>query len=78
MKLSDTLNKYSGNEAYYNTELNTGWYHLSNAKLIIFPLASVLFSGQCTGTGGRIRDTISIGQGGIVLSGFCGYYVGSP
>lgn len=77
MKLTDILNKYSENEVYYNTGLNTGWYHLtSNAETHNFPTSICPFPGAATGTGGRIRDTISIGQGGIVLSGFCGYYVG--
>ncbi len=56
--------------------INTGWYHLtSNAETHNFPTSICPFPGAATGTGGRIRDT-SIGQGGIVLSGFCGYYVG--
>ena len=77
MKLADTLEKYSSNETYYTTRINTGWYHLtSNAETHNFPTSICPFPGAATGTGGRIRDTISIGQGGIVLSGFCGYYVG--
>ena len=77
LKLSDILEKYMKNEVYYTTRINTGWYHLtSNAETHNFPTSICPFPGAATGTGGRIRDTISIGQGGLVLSGFCGYYVG--
>ena len=41
-----------------------------------FPTSICPFPGAATGTGGRIRDTISVGKGGLMLSGFCGYYVG--
>lgn len=48
----------------------------SNAETHNFPTSICPFPGAATGTGGRIRDTISIGKGGKMLSGFCGYYVG--
>ena len=77
MKLSDKLEDYTANEVYFKTGLKTGWYHLtSNAETHNFPTSICPFPGAATGTGGRIRDTVSIGQGGEILSGFCGYYVG--
>ena len=77
MKLLDKLVDYSANEVYFKTDLKTGWYHLtSNAETHNFPTSICPFPGAATGTGGRIRDTVSIGQGGEILSGFCGYYVG--
>ena len=77
LKLLDKIINYSKNEVYFNTNLKSGWYHLtSNAETHNFPTSICPFPGAATGTGGRIRDTISIGQGGEILSGFCGYYVG--
>ena len=77
LKLLDEIKDYSANEVYFKTGLKTGWYHLtSNAETHNFPTSICPFPGAATGTGGRIRDTVSIGQGGEILSGFCGYYVG--
>lgn len=41
-----------------------------------FPTSISPFSGANTGVGGRIRDTIAIGKGGNIISGYCGYCVG--
>jgi phosphoribosylformylglycinamidine synthase len=41
-----------------------------------FPTAIAPFQGATTGTGGRIRDTQAIGQGGLFVAGTCGYCVG--
>ena len=77
LKLLDEIKDYSANEVYFKTGLKTGWYHLiGNAETHNFPTSICPFPGAATGTGGRIRDTVSIGQGGEILSGFCGYYVG--
>jgi phosphoribosylformylglycinamidine synthase len=48
----------------------------SNAETHNFPTGICPFPGAATGAGGRIRDTVSIGKGGMFLSGFIGYYVG--
>ena len=42
-----------------------------------FPTGICPFPGASTGTGGRIRDQISIGRGGRFVSGYVGYSVGS-
>ena len=41
-----------------------------------FPTGICPFPGASTGTGGRIRDQISIGRGGNFISGYVGYSVG--
>ena len=41
-----------------------------------FPTGICPFPGAATGTGGRIRDQISIGRGGKFVSGYVGYSVG--
>lgn len=69
--------KKDENEIFYNVNMKTNWTHLtSNAETHNFPTSICPFPGAATGTGGRIRDTISVGKGGLMLSGFCGYYVG--
>lgn len=51
--------------------------HLThNAETHNFPTGICPFWGASTGTGGRIRDTISIGKGGGFISGLVGYSVG--
>jgi phosphoribosylformylglycinamidine synthase len=41
-----------------------------------FPTGIAPFQGATTGTGGRLRDTQAIGQGGLFVAGTCGYCVG--
>ena len=41
-----------------------------------FPTGIAPFMERATGTGGRIRDTISIGKGGSMIAGTAGYCVG--
>ena len=79
INLDSILNSYNENEdeIYYNVNMKTNWTHLtSNAETHNFPTSICPFPGATTGTGGRIRDTVSVGKGGSILSGFCGYYVG--
>lgn len=42
-----------------------------------FPTGVAPYEGAATGVGGRIRDTISIGRGGIMGAGMAGYSVGN-
>ena len=42
-----------------------------------FPTAISPFPAAETGVGGRIRDTVSIGRGGINIAGTAGYCVGN-
>ena len=42
-----------------------------------FPTGVAPFPGASTGTGGRIRDTQSIGRGGLTIAGTTGYCVGN-
>ena len=42
-----------------------------------FPTSISPFSGANTGVGGRIRDTIALGKGSNIISGYCGYCVGA-
>ena len=41
-----------------------------------FPTGISPFPGAATGVGGRIRDTIAIGKGGLPVAGIAGYSVG--
>jgi len=56
---------------------NSNYDLTSNAETHNFPTGICPFPGAATGTGGRIRDTISIGRGGKFSSGFIGYCVGN-
>jgi phosphoribosylformylglycinamidine synthase len=42
-----------------------------------FPTSIAPFPGAATGTGGRIRDNQSVGQGGLCIAGLTGYSVGN-
>lgn len=42
-----------------------------------FPTGIAPFPGASTGTGGRIRDNIAVGRGGMITAGTAGYCVGS-
>lgn len=42
-----------------------------------FPTMISPFEGAATGVGGRIRDNLSIGQGGVIVAGIAGYCVGN-
>ena len=42
-----------------------------------FPTGIAPFSGATTGTGGRIRDNLAVGRGGMIIAGTAGYCVGS-
>lgn len=61
-----------------NKELfKVNYFLTSNAETHNFPTSISPFPGAATGTGGRIRDTISVGRGGRMMSGFIGYSVGN-
>jgi phosphoribosylformylglycinamidine synthase len=42
-----------------------------------FPTLIAPFQGAATGVGGRIRDTLCVGQGGTPIAGIAGYFVGN-
>ena len=48
-----------------------------NAETHNFPTAIAPFSGATTGVGGRIRDTLAVGRGGMMMAGSAGYAVNS-
>lgn len=54
------------------------YYHPTlTAETHNFPTGIAPFEGAATGVGGRIRDTMAIGQGGIMLASLAGYAVGN-
>ena len=55
---------------------NTTYNPTFTAETHNFPTGIAPFPGAATGTGGRIRDTISIGKGGSMVAGTAGYCVG--
>jgi phosphoribosylformylglycinamidine synthase len=53
-------------------------YHpLLTAETHNFPTGVAPFPGAETGTGGRIRDVLGTGRGGLVIAGTAGYCVGN-
>ena len=42
-----------------------------------FPTGMVPFPGAATGIGGRIRDNLAVGRGGLLIAGTAGYSVGN-
>lgn len=42
-----------------------------------FPTGIAPFPGAATGTGGRIRDNLAVGRGGMLIAGTAGYCVGA-
>ena len=60
-----------------NYILSTNKYHISfTAETHNFPTAIAPFQGANTGIGGRIRDNLAIGKGGILIASTAGYCVG--
>jgi phosphoribosylformylglycinamidine synthase len=59
---------------YKESQLNMCPTH--TAETHNFPTGICPFPGATTGTGGRIRDSIAIGRGGNIISGYVGYSVG--
>ena len=67
---------FGSSQKIYNTMQK--YYHIAfTAETHNFPTGIAPFPGATTGTGGRIRDTLAIGQGGNVIAGICGYCVGN-
>lgn len=58
------------------TKISTNVHFTHNAETHNFPTCISPFEGANTGTGGRIRDTIAVGRGGMFVSGITGYSVG--
>lgn len=68
-----TFNNYSFN----NYTLNNQKYHIAfTAETHNFPTAIAPFQGANTGIGGRIRDNLAIGKGGVLVASTAGYCVG--
>ena len=75
--------KYLSSSSSNNNE-SLHEYQFINADLDIsytaethnFPTGISPFPGAATGVGGRIRDTIAIGKGGLPVAGIAGYSVG--
>ncbi len=64
------MNKfYQSNTAKYNP--------VFTAETHNFPTSVAPFPGAATGTGGRIRDSHSVGRGGLCIAGIAGYSVGN-
>tara|TARA_B100001173_G_scaffold312308_1_gene332804 strand:+ start:3217 stop:6888 length:3672 start_codon:yes stop_codon:yes gene_type:complete len=60
-----------------NYILNNHKYHIAfTAETHNFPTAIAPFQGANTGIGGRIRDNLAIGKGGILIASTAGYCVG--
>ena len=57
-------------------KISTDTHFTHNAETHNFPTCISPFEGANTGTGGRIRDTIAVGRGGMFVSGITGYAVG--
>lgn len=69
------LQKNDDNLIYNRTEIKQNF--TLKAETHNFPTAISPFPAAETGVGGRIRDTISIGRGGINVAGTAGYCVGN-
>lgn len=52
-------------------------YPTNTAETHCFPTGVAPYPGAATGTGGRIRDTISVGRGGLTGAAATGYVVGN-
>lgn len=52
------------------------WHPVFTAETHNFPTSICPFPGASTGVGGRLRDVMAVGRGGIVLAGTVGYCVG--
>lgn len=92
-KSTNSLNAFSDNASAiegYNIDLlmkqqDENTYELFTANICPthtaethnFPTGVCPFPGASTGTGGRIRDSIAIGKGGNIISGYVGYSVGN-
>jgi len=60
-----------------NYILTNNKYHISfTAETHNFPTAISPFQGANTGIGGRIRDNLAIGKGGLIIASTAGYCVG--
>tara|TARA_Y100001970_G_scaffold292320_1_gene433145 strand:- start:29 stop:3757 length:3729 start_codon:yes stop_codon:yes gene_type:complete len=68
-----------------NLIVNSGKYEVVNsllhpvltAETHNFPTGMVPFPGAATGIGGRIRDNMAVGRGGLLIAGTAGYSVGN-
>ena len=81
---SDNSSAIQGKKIYiYKSKKNfvyKSYSHLlptHTAETHNFPTCISPFSGANTGVGGRIRDTICLGKGSKMISGYCGYCVGN-
>ena len=68
-----------------NLVVSNGEYKISNntlhpvltAETHNFPTGIAPFPGAATGVGGRIRDNLAVGRGGLLIAGTAGYSIGN-
>ncbi len=72
IKLSNNTN----NENLLYTKINQEYNISFTAETHNFPTAIAPFQGANTGIGGRIRDNLAIGKGGVLIASTAGYCVG--
>ena len=72
---NSTILKHNDNFRYEKKEISQNFTF--KAETHNFPTAISPFPAAETGVGGRIRDTVCIGRGGINIAGTAGYCVGN-